>query len=430
MFRTLNSSSKCIIGCGLALAMLVSPGTARAQSKYKVLYSFGAYYGDGSLPYAGLIADSAGNLYGTTWMGDADSWGTVFKLTAKGKETLLYSFTGGSDGGQPYAGLLADSSGNLYGTTYTGGIVYCGYGTAGCGTVFKVAPDGTETVLYSFCSKGNCTDNTQNDGTQPEAGLIADSAGNLYGTTPYGGKGCYGLGCGTVFKLRPPALGKKKWTETVLHTFTGGSDGAGPFAGVIVDSSGNLYGTTWRGGTNDDGTVFKVAPDGTETVLYSFCSQANCTDGGVPFAGLHADSSGNLYGTTYSGGTNDDGTVFRLAPDGTETVLHSFAGGSDGAGPHAGLIGDSSGNLYGTTVNGGAEYSGTAFRVAPDGTETVLHSFFCSLANNCTDGALPYAGLIADSSGDLYGTTWLGGLSNAACDQYLKGCGVVFELKK
>ncbi|MGH9206790.1 MAG: choice-of-anchor tandem repeat GloVer-containing protein, partial [Acidimicrobiales bacterium] len=279
-------------------------------------------------------ADSSGNLYGTTGSGGASNDGVVFKLTPGGTETVLHSFAGGaSDGSLPAAGLIADSSGNLYGTTSEGG-------ASNNGVVFKLSPDGTETVLHTFAGGSS-------DGANPRAGLIADSSGNLYGTTGSGGASNDGV----VFKLTPGG------TETVLHTFMGGGDGAFPLAGLIADSSGNLYGTTESGGGTGCiagfgcGTVFKLSPGGTETVLYSF--KGGPSDGAQPFAGLYADSSGNLYGTTSGGGASRWGTVFKLSPGGTETV-YSFTGGSDGGQPVAGLIADSSGNLYGTIEHGGA----------------------------------------------------------------------------
>jgi uncharacterized repeat protein (TIGR03803 family) len=316
---------------------------------------------------------------------------------AKSKETVLYAFQGGSDGASPQASLIADKAGSLYGTTYNGGGATGCFG--GCGTVFRLAPDGTETVLYAF--QGG------NDGEYPYAGLIADKGGNLYGTTSEGaGTGCDdGQGCGTVFKLTADG------TLTVLHTFAGGSDGGEPEAGLIADKTGNLYGTTYEGGGTGCemslgcGTVFEVMPDGTETVLYRFCAQQNCTDGGYPAAGLIADKAGNLIGTTSSGGdVNGDGTVFKLAPNGTETVLYTFCARkkcADGGTPVAALIEDKKGNLYGTTELGGAYCEGdgglgcgTVFRLAPDGTETVLHSF-----TGRHDGSSPVGSLIADQIG-------------------------------
>ena len=262
-------------------------------------------------------------------------------------EQVLHSFNqNGTDGFYPSAGLIFDAAGNLYGTTPAGGSGCVPY--FGCGTVFELTPTAyvgwTERVLYSFCV-GNC-----DDGSQPFAGLIFDAAGNLYGTTHRGG----GFNLGTVFKLSPNGNGG--WTETVLHSFSYGTDGIYPSAGLIFDATGNLYGTTTEGGTgsgcgNDGcGTVFELSPNGnggwTETVLYSFCSQTNCTDGATPVAGLILDAVGNLYGTTNAGGNFFSncpylcGTVFKLSPNGnggwTETVLHSFGSFADGASPYAG----------------------------------------------------------------------------------------------
>jgi uncharacterized repeat protein (TIGR03803 family) len=384
---------------GICAALIVAAGSASAAPTLTLLHSFtnGREY---TAPEAGLIADTSGNLYGTTLGGgtgcEGDGCGTVFKLTPDGTLTLLHSFAGGaSDGASPKAGLIADSSGNLYGTTDRGGGTGCE--GDGCGTVFKLTPDGTLTLLHSFAGGAS-------DGAKPEAGLIADSSGNLYGTTVRGGgTGCEGYGCGTVFKLTPGG------TLTLLHSFAGGaSDGALPQAGLLADKSGNLYGTTAVGGPVDGGTVFKLAPDGTLTLLHSFMGGG---DGREPLAGLLGDSSGNLYGTTWGGGVSkeggpsNDGTVFKLAPDGTLTRLHSFFSPRDGAAPFAGLIADSSGNLYGTTRAGDASNGGTVFKLAPDGTLTVLHSFMQGLS----DGAHPKAGLLADKSGNLYGTTRVGG---------------------
>ncbi len=378
----------------------------------EVLYSFCPVSGctDGKVPTAGLIRDTAGNLYGTTSGGGAHGAGAVFKIDTTGKETVVYSFcsVGGSsctDGSNPFSGLIEDAAGNLYGTTLSGGA----YSVVG-GTVFKIDSAGEETVLYSFCAS-NCL-----DGQGPEAGLLRDAAGNLYGTT--GGGGAHSDG--TVFKL--DTTGK----ETVLYSFcsvggTSCTDGNFPFAGLIEDAAGNLYGTTQRGGANGRGTVFKVDTTGTETVLYSFCSVggSNCTDGSSPGAGLIEDAEGNLYGTTLLGGANftvnfgqDSGTVFKLDPTGKETVLYSFCsvGGSnctDGFNPAAGVIEDAAGNLYGTTELGGADAHGTVFEVNAAGQETVLYSF-CAVAN-CADGWGPDAGVIEDASGNLYGTTSNGG---------------------
>jgi uncharacterized repeat protein (TIGR03803 family) len=354
------------------------------------LYSFGASATDGEEPYSGLIMDSAGSLYGTTYRGGANSLGTVFKISASGTESVLYSFgASASDGVNPHGGLIMDSAGNLYGTTSSGGASGSDMGTA-----FKISVSGSESILYSF--------GVAPDGEEPEAGLIMDSAENLYGTTEAGG--VHG-GDGTVFKI---ASG----TETVLYSFgASATDGQQPEADLIMDSAGNLYGTTQSGGANGRGTVFKIA-SGTEAFLYSF--GATATDGQQPEADLIMDSAGNLYGTTAGGGANGHGTIFKIGPSGTETILYSFgASATDGQAPFAGLIMDSAGNFYGTTDGGGANGDGTVFKISTSGTETVLYSF----GANAIDGQNPTAGLIMDSAGNLYGTTYAGGA---------KGWGTVF----
>lgn len=315
---------------------------------------------------------------------------------------MLYAFSGGSDGAQPYAGLMRDSAGNLYGTTYTGGLPDCA-GGYGCGVLFKVAPDGTETVLYSFTNGRH--------GAGPYAAVIADKTGNLYGTTYYGGASGYG----TVFKFTSSGALK------TLYNFKGGNDGSFPLAGLIRDKNGDFFGTTSYGGTHGNGTVFELAPHGVETVLYSFSGKG---DGGHPSGGLLKDSSDNLYGTTHDGngtgcGGAGCGTIFRIAVDGTETTLYAFKGGTDGANSNASLTSDSQGNLYGTTEYGGALDDGTVFRLTPDGTETVLYSFTFG-----GDGAYPTASLILDKNGNLYGTTYAG--NGFGC--FGLGCGSVFKL--
>jgi uncharacterized repeat protein (TIGR03803 family) len=347
----------------------------------KVLYTFtgGA---DGGRPYAGVIQDSAGNLYGTANSGGSGA-GVVFKLDKTHHQTVLYSFTGGPDGGLPYAGVIHDSAGNLYGTTT--------FGAEGAGVVFKLDTTGHETVLYSFANG--------TDGGNPYGGVIRDSAGDLYGTTAGGP-----FNAGGVFKL--DTTGR----ETVLYSFPSGSDGENPFAGVVRDSASNLYGTTYYGGPSDRGIVFKVDATGHETVLYSFTGGA---DGGYPFAGVILDSTGNLYGTASSGGIGA-GVLFRLDTTGNETVLYSFTGGADGGKPQAGVIRDSAGNLYGTTYFGGTSGWGVVFKLDTTGHETALYSF-----TGGADGGNPYAGVIRDSAGNLYGTALYGGSSNG---------GVVFKV--
>jgi len=422
------------------------------QEQETVLYSFtGA---DGASPQAALIRDGEGNLYGTTAFGGLDSsycqfyCGVVFKLDKAGNETVLYSFTGGADGLSPFGGLVRDDEGNLFGTT-TGG----GSASLPAGTVFKLEPPAqpggtwTETVLHSFCSAANCT-----DGNTPYVGVIRDDKGNLYGTTVGGGEGCtdYG-GCGVVFKLDR----KGNETVLYSFCPTGGygncTDGQSPNA-VIQDAAGDLYGTTEYGGGDlascggGCGVVFKLAPPAqaggawTETVLYSFTGG---TDGGEPFASVIQDAAGNLYGTTSGGGDPacslnyfpGCGVVFKLAPPAqaggawTETVLYSFTGGTDGGYPVGGVIQDAADNLYGTTLFGGLDSSycsfdcGVVFKLDTAGNETALYSF-----TGLADGNNPYSGLIQDAPGNLYGTTGYGGDFSGTFCQGNTGCGVVFKV--
>lgn len=385
-------------------------GVSCSAGTERILYSFGANATDGQEPYAGVMIDSAGNLHGTTQIGGANGVGTVFKITAAGTETILHSFGASAvDGQTPRAGVIMDSAGNLYGTTSKGGANQIG-------TVFKIDTAGTETILYSFGARAN-------DGAVPYGGLIMDSAGNLYGTTSGGGSG----GTGTVYKIDPAG------TETILYSFgIGNTDGTNPYGAPIMDSAGNLYGTTTQGGANFEGAVFRLSAAGMETILHSFWATA--ADGLVPTGGLIVDSAGNLYGTTAQGGANVSGTVFRIDAAGTETTLYSFgASATDGRGPgpYTGLIMDSSGSLYGTTGNGGANYidnvggDGTVFKISATGTETILHSFGAS----ATDGLVPFAGLIVDSAGNLYGTTVNGGTNfGTTMNGEVNGGGTVFVI--
>jgi uncharacterized repeat protein (TIGR03803 family) len=399
MFRILDNSSKSVLVCGLACAMFAPFASASAGS-YSVVYTFKGG-SDGSSPYAGLIADTAGNLYSTTNTGGTNNSGTVFKLAPDGTKTVVYTFTGGSDGANPEASLIMDKTGNLYGTAFDGGTQS---GSSGIGTVFKLTPAGSQTVLHTF------TYGT--DGGNPQDGLLSYKK-IYYGTTEVGGAS----GNGTVFKLTPSG------TETVLYSFATGTDGANPFGGLIVDAAGNFYGTTEAGGATGNGTVFKVAQNGTETVLYSF---KGGSDGQNPYGALVKDSAGNFYSTTYYGGGTGCGglgcgTVFKLAPSGTETVVHAFAGGSDGMSPEAGLVKDAAGNLYGTTFQGGGKGCGslgcgTVFKIAANGAETVLHAFAGG-----SDGSFPTASLIAKPQGYFSGTTLAGGASNS---------GTVFKVPK
>jgi len=274
----------------------------------------------------------------------------VYEVDAAGQYTVLHSFTGGADGGHPYAGVTCGSAGNLYGTTvYGGNTVACpaqSYLPGGCGVVFKLDAAGNETVLCSFTGGV--------DGGYPYAGVILDPAGNLYGTTASGGtENCY-LGCGVVYKLNSTGQ------ETVLYSFMGAPDGGEPKAGLVRDSAGNLYGIAGAGAAYA-GVVFELATTGQETVLYSFTGGP---DGGNP-VGLIRDPAGNFYGATQSGGTGGAGVVFEVDAAGKQKVLYSFTGGADGGSPYAGVIRDSAGDLYGTTSSGGKEHSGVVFRLTP-----------------------------------------------------------------
>src|SRR5271167_1758353 len=331
-----------------AVSVLVTSTWAVTHWSDKVLHNFNDNGTDGYYPYASLIFDAAGNLYGTTSFGGAYGYGTVFELTPTAgggwTETVLHSFGNGTDGAEPYASLIFDAAGNLYGTTQYGGIYHVG-------TAFELTPTAgggwTATVLYNFGSRSG----SGTDGYWPSS-LILDAAGNLYGTTQRGGTYSWGI----AFELTPAG---GSWTETVLHSFGNGTDGLWPQARLIFGATGNLYGTTQFGGTHGVGTVFELTPtaDGgwTEQVLHNFGSSG--TDGAFTQAGLIFDAAGNLYGTTFEGGSYILGTVFELTPTAgggwTETVLHSFGNGTDGAYPYASLIFDAVGNLYGTTQHGG-----------------------------------------------------------------------------
>jgi uncharacterized repeat protein (TIGR03803 family) len=386
-----------------------------AAQTFTELYPFNSSgnLSDGGTPEAGVTRDAAGNLYGTTFFGGTgtgcdiyfDGCGTVFKVDTSGTETVLHSFGGASasvnDGWNPTARLILDAAGNLYGTT--------GYGGAhGHGTVFKVDAAGNATIVHSF-SGGT-------DGARPNAGLVLDAAGNFYGTTQYGGRECYGQGCGTVFRIS--ADGR----ETVLYRFADGEDGASPLGGVALDSSGNIYGTTWLGGTHSYGTVFEINTSGNEKVLHSF---AGGSDGANPLDAPVLDNAGNMYGTTAAGGASGNsllglGTIFMVDTAGHESILYTFAGGSDGANPYAHLLVDASGNLYGTASAGGCCGQGAVFEFS-DGVLTPLYGFSTPDSNGeNSDGQYPMGGLIRDSAGNLYGTTVQAGTY---------GWGTVFEVQ-
>jgi uncharacterized repeat protein (TIGR03803 family) len=400
----------------LIMALILAPG-ASAAPKYKVLYRFTGGADGGNL-VGGLIFDSSGNLYGMAHYGGTYGNGAVFELTPNSDgtwtENTIYSFTGGSDGGNPYDCVVIDAAGNLYGTANQGGAY-------GGGTVFTLTPnsDGTwtETTLYSFAGG--------TDGEYPVAGLTLDTAGNLYGTTNHGGRGecdfLGGTGCGTVFKLTHNPDGT--WTETVLYAFAGGKDGGYPdWSRVVFDAAGDLYGGTRNEGLPGCdygcGTLFELIPnsDGTwsEKVLHRFKQR---TDGGSADGTLIFDSLGNLYGTTLRGGHYDWGVVYKmtLGSNGKwkEHVIHEFRGGEDGGNPYAGVIFDASGNLYGAT-NGDSGNHGTVYKLSPRSgggwKETILH--------HCADkDGGPNGDVLFDKNGNLYDTT----------DGHGNG-GVVFEI--
>jgi uncharacterized repeat protein (TIGR03803 family) len=394
----------CFITITLALVLAASASAAKAP---KTLHDFYLRGTDGSSLYSSLSFDTAGNAYGTTVGGGAFNNGTVYKLspTVSGpwKETILYSFKGGTrDGSGTHATPLFDGAGNIYGTTVSGGLTNSKSCGGGCGIVFKLSPPKnggtawTETILHKFTGGA--------DGGVAFAGLIFDSEGNLYGATNAGGS----KGAGTVFMLSPSG---GVWRETVLYNFAGKPDGANPFATPIFDSAGSLYGTTYSGGTNNQGTVYKLTkgPSGTWTEQI-LCSFKGGSDGDQLFAGVVLDQAGNLYGATSGGGTQNVGTAFQLdASNGwSKTILHQFLGLSfgDAANPN-GLVFDLRGNLYGTSLGGGQFNPGTIFKLTPGSrgwTETVLYSF-----TGGNDGAYPSAALTIDASGNLFGTTLWGG---------------------
>ena len=353
--------------------------------KETVLYSFTGQ-ADSGAPNAGLVRDAQGNLYGTTFGGGQSIWGTVFKLDTAGNLTTLYNLANA----HALAGLVEDAQGNLYGTTYDGGV------PNGSGMVYEVDNTGKETQLYAFTGGA--------DGSTPYGGVVLDAQGNLYGTTASGGA----YGSGTVFKLDTAG------NETVLYSFTGQAGGGGPEAGLVLDVQGNLYGTASGGGINNCnygcGTVFKVDPAGNETVLYSF---AGAPDGATPLASLVRDAEGNLYGTTFSGGNSGCGpwqrcgTVFKVDTTGSETVLHRFTGlGGDGGNPWAAIALDAKGDLFGTTYDGGnlacnaPTGCGTVFKLTP-GKVTKTTTTLTSAPNPSTYGeAVTFAAMVAPAPPD------------------------------
>jgi uncharacterized repeat protein (TIGR03803 family) len=366
---------------------------------------------DGFEPSAPLVQATNGDFYGTTNDGGANNaFGTVFRITATGTLTTLYSFcpqgANCTDGYYPEAsGLVQAANGDLYGTTELGGVVPPD--TTPSGTVFRITPGGALTTLYSFGSQQGVT------GAFPFSGLVQATNGDLYGTTV---EGSAGGGAGTIFKITPSGA------LTTLYTFCAQvncADGDDPYAPLVQATNGYFYGTTTIGGAYGSGTVFKITPSGTLTTLYNFCAQSGCPDGADSLTGLVQATNGDLYGTAYLGGANSNGTVFKITPSGTLTTLYSFgakANGADGFYPAGALIQATDGNFYGTTSSGGTpccggnRYSGTVFRITPRGTLTTLYNFCAQ--SECTDGSGPTAGLVQATNGDFYGTTSAGGANN------------------
>src|ERR1700691_721979 len=338
--RAMSMQNWALRACGVFLLWAATAALLPAQT-YTVLYTFRGG-GDGANPGSAVVQGTNGNFYGVIQNGG------VYEMTPGGTTTILYSFTGPAD---PLGALIQATDGNFYGTTYFGGAsANCEYG---CGTIFKMTPSGTLTTFYSFCPEINCP------------------------------------------------------------------DGIGPYAGLVQGSEGNLYGTTLVGGANGQGAIFKISLTGTFTALYSFCSEADCADGQQPYAGLVVGSDGNLYGTASAGGAIGDGTVFRITPSGAFTTLHSFDG-TDGTAPTAALIQAANGRFYGTT-GGGASGNGTVFEMTPGGSLATLVSF------DGTDGDNPFNPLVQATDRNFYGTTENGGTGGTHCNTS-SGCGTAFEM--
>jgi len=387
--RIAVSTGRCAFATTFTLALFAAAVRPAYSQTESVIYSFTGLP-DGEAPFAGLVMDTKGNFYSTTGFGGASGDGTVFRVSATGKEKVLFSFMRDPEGAEPRDPLIIDSKGNLYGTTPLGGA------NNGSGTAFVISPAGAHKILYNFTGGA--------DGGDPAAALVMDSKGILYGTTSLGGTS----GDGTVFSLTP--AGKEK----VLYSFMGGLDGRNPSSSLVIDANGNLYGSEPDGGNHVAGTIFEVTPAGKKKVLYAFAGEP---DGDGPQSGLIRDDKGNLYGATSGGGIANCGggcgVIFKVSPSGAETVLYSFTGGADGQLPNGSLFRDAKGNLYGTTYGGGTSSFGTVFKLTPTGTHSVLYNF-----TGGADGGNPSPGLIQDAKGNFYGTAQSGGV----------GSGVVFKI--
>jgi uncharacterized repeat protein (TIGR03803 family) len=386
MSRGFNGSNQIFYFRAIALlvSVLLIAFPAGAQ-KLTTTHNF-AGGSDGANPVGALVMDSAGNLFGSTFAGGTSNYGTIFKIDSAHTYSVLYNFTGGSDGANPIGRLIVDAAGNLYGAASSGG-------TSNFGIIFELDSASRYAVLHTF-SGGS-------DGANPKAGLATDTAGNLYGTSYAGGAS----NAGAIFKIDTAK------NYSVLYSFIGAGDGASPMSTVSVDTAGNLYGTTSSGGAANSGTVFKLDTAQNHSVLYSFTGGS---DGASPVGNLLLDKAGNLYGTAMSGGQGQAGTVFAIDTANQFSVLHPFLSGNTGAQPEAGLIMDKAGNIYGTTLLGGTASSGTIFKIDAAKNYSVLYSF-----PGGSGGANPKAGLLMDSAGRFYATTAAGGTA---------GLGTVLEL--
>ena len=400
MVRQTRRAVRLIGGATIFAAIALFGSRTVKASTTEIIYSF-AGDEDGEYLDTDVEIDLAGNLYGTSVLGGDFGGGTVWQLSPGAGgwvHTVLYSFTGGADGGEPYKGVTLDSAGNLYGTAVTGGSGSC---EGGCGVVYKLTKSGgtwTQTVIHAF---------TGADGSGPGSRVTLDGRGNVYGMAPTGGAD----GLGTIYQLHPRSNGR--WAFRVIHDFTGGSDGSSGSAGKMVFRGGSLYGAATTGGAGY-GTVFELRPTDTGgwnfRTLYEF---QGAPDGSFPYGALLFDQSGHIYGTTYYGGADGLGSIYELtrATGGnwSEQILYGFQAGEDGNSSISNLVFDTAGNLYGTTSEGGLG-SGTIFELAPNGngtwTESLPHLFA-----GPPDGAFPYAGMVGDGTGVFYGATVHGGTS-------------------
>jgi uncharacterized repeat protein (TIGR03803 family) len=391
IFDMTGTTGACFLGAALALTIHAPAHSAHSRG-VSILYSFQNNGKDGVNPAAALVPDGQGNYYGTTKKGGAEDSGTIFELSPSGgsswKESIVYSFSSTSCN-EPLGSVLLDGSGDIYATTNQGGLH-----NNGC--VVELKPDGNLHLVYEF--QGG------SDGANPIGAMVADKKGNLYGTAEFAGAGCGFSSCGVVFEVVPTAR-----TETSVYTFKGGSDGGNPATGLIEDSAGDLFGTTSGYGTAGYGTVFELTP-GQGSYSFSELHEflGGSSDGTNPAGALIMDSKGNLYGTTPAGGAHNAGTVYELNQShGTwsEKLLLSFNGDLGGSGPSGGVVMGDKGALYGTTTAAGRMNNGVAFRLM-NGRETVSHVF-----NGTTDPAAPFSNLISDGAGNLYGASVNGGAS-------------------